>query len=439
MSLHNAAIDRRTGHFRRSGTAAAANGNGAGDNDDGNGNNTGNGSGNGSGQGSSSAAASSSTAEPTTAAATSANTQPTSQSANASGTSQSNSTSASAAAAQTSSSSSSSSVAPTTTSTSSATSTSTSSSTSSATLSATSQTSSSTVSSTSQSSIPASTSTSTHISTVIPTAALATEVQTSSFASVSHISTTSSASAASSTSSAKVSGAINTGAVVGGIAGSLAAVAIVGFLMAFFLRRYNRKKRAARFEASQFRRSAMVLDEPAFTPRPPEMVQNRENNYISSVTSTTSPGMAGAGAYRFQQDHQDVNQGQGHGASFDTEHEYYRDQAGQQYYDEAPPVPAVAMQRAPLQPRQQYTFGQVSVGQPAVAENANPFGVDDYDGEHVAYGSQPAAGYYDNSQAYGNYAAYSPPQTAHTAGAHPSGQQASRASIIDESDAYGGI
>ncbi|KAJ3891610.1 hypothetical protein GG344DRAFT_47022, partial [Lentinula edodes] len=295
--------------------------------------------------------------------------------------------------------------------------TSTSSSASSATLSATSQTSSSTVSSTSQSSIPASTSTSV----------------------ISHITTSSSASAASSTSSAKVSGAINTGAVVGGIAGSLAAVAIVGFLMAFFLRRYNGKKRAARFEASQFRRSAMVLDEPAFTPRPPEMVQNRENNYISSVTSSTSPGMAGAGAYRFQQDHQDANQGQGHGTSFDTEHEYYRDQAGQQYYDEAPPVPAVPMQRAPLQPRQQYTFGQVSVGQPAVAENANPFGVDDYDGEHVAYGSQPAAGYYDNSQVYGNYAAYSPPQTAHTAGAHPSGQQASRASIIDESDAYGGI
>ncbi|KAJ3735126.1 hypothetical protein DFJ43DRAFT_76204 [Lentinula guzmanii] len=278
----------------------------------------------------------------------------------------------------------------------------------------------------------------THLSTVTPTAALATEIQASSFASVSHISSTS-VSAASSTSSAKVSGAINTGAVVGGIAGGIAAVSILGFIMAFFLRRYNRKKRAARFEASQFRRSAMVLDdEPGFMPRPPEMVQNRENNYISSVTSSTGPGIAGAGAYRYQQEQQEANQG--HGTSFDTEHEFYRDQVGQQYYDDAPPVPAVPMQRAPLQPRQQYTYGQHSVGNPQIsAENTNPFGVDNYDGETASYGAQPhAVGYYDN-QAYGNYAAYSPPQTEHVAGAHPSGQQATRASIIDESDAYGGI
>ncbi|KAJ4474918.1 hypothetical protein J3R30DRAFT_624425 [Lentinula aciculospora] len=436
MSLHNASLDRRFGHIRRAGAAAAADGND--DSSDNNGNNTGNGNsnsnGNGSSQVSSSATASSTAAaDTTTAITTSANTQPTSQSVNVASTSQSSSTSASAAVAQVPSSSSSSSVVATVAASPSVTSSSTA-------LSTSSPASSSTISSITQSSTPASTSTSTHISTVTPTAALVTGVQASSFASVSHVSATSSVSAASSTSSAKVTGAINTGAVVGGIAGGLAGVAILGFLLAFFLRRYNRKKRAARFEASQFRSSAMVLDdEPRYRPRPPEMVQNRENNYINSVTSTTGPGMAGAGAYRFQEEHQDVNQSRGHGASFDTEHEYYRDQAGQQYYDEAPPVPAVPMQRAPLQARQQYTFGQAPAGSAQASGNANPFVVDNYDGEYAAYGSQPHDGGHYDSQAYGNYAAYSPQQTNHVAGAHPSGQQVSRTSIIDESDVYGGI
>lgn len=159
----------------------------------------------------------------------------------------------------------------------------------------------------------------------------------------------------------------------------------------------------------------MVLDDENFaTPRPPEMIQNRANNYTNSVTSSTGPGMAGAGAYRFQQE-------TGPGNNFENEHEYYREQASQQYHDESPAVP---MQRAPLQPRQQYTFGQVPVeNTQAAAENANPFVVDDYDGEA-------------HQQAYGNYTAYSP-QTQHTAGAHPSGHLAAKS--LDESDAYGGI
>jgi hypothetical protein len=261
-----------------------------------------------------------------------------------------------------------------------------------------------------------------------------TGTEASSFASVAQISS-GSATAASSTSSASVSGAtINTGAVVGGIAGSLAVLAILGFLVAFFLRRRNRKKRAARFEAAQFRRSAMVLDDdgadefPA-VPRPPEMVQNRENNYTSSVTSTSSPGMAGAGAFRFQQENNNKT-------SLENAQEYYRDNVGQQYYDQGTPVgSAVPMQRAPLQPREQYTFGQVPTAGTtrAAVENANPFMVDDYDGEaHGAYGS--AVGQYDN-QAYDNYA-YSP-QTVHNAGAHALTHYTNKS--MDESDAYGGI
>ncbi|KAJ3753128.1 hypothetical protein EV360DRAFT_88069 [Lentinula raphanica] len=449
MSLHNASTDRRSAHLRRAGAVTNAQGDGNGDNGDsgsntgdstGNSTGTGNGNGNGSSQASSSATTSpSAPAESNTVASTGADSQSASQSTTAAATSQSSSPDTSAVVAQDSTSSSSSSATLSNASTSSAT---TSAPTSSTALSTSSQTSRSSATSSSQSSTSVSTSTSTHFSTVTPTAGLATGVQASSFASVSHVSTSSSASAASATSSAKVSGAINTGAVVGGIAGGLAAVSIIGFLVAFFLRRYNRRKRAARFEAAQFRRSAMVLDDdPGFMPRPPEMVQNRENNYISSITSTTGPGMAGAGAYRFQQEHQDVNQG--HGTSFDTEHEYYRDQVAQQYYDDTPPVPAVPMQRAPLQPRQQYTFGQAPVGTgQASTENANPFVVDNYDGESAAaagYGPQSHAvgGQYDYQ--YGNYAAYSPQQTQHVAGAHLSGQQVTRASIIDERDAYGGI
>ncbi|KIK57047.1 hypothetical protein GYMLUDRAFT_772062 [Collybiopsis luxurians FD-317 M1] len=139
------------------------------------------------------------------------------------------------------------------------------------------------------------------------------------------------------------------------------------------MRRINRRKRAKKFEAAQFRRSAMMLDDdPLPMPRPPEMIQNRGNNYTDSVTSTTSPGMAGAGAFRLQQDN-------GHDNSLEPEHEYYRDNVTQQYYDQSS-ASAVPMQRAPLQPRQQYTFGQAPIGthQPA-AENANPFVMDNYD------------------------------------------------------------
>jgi hypothetical protein len=155
------------------------------------------------------------------------------------------------------------------------------------------------------------------------------------------------------------------------------------------------------------------------------MVQNRENDYTSSVLSTTSPGMAGAGAFRFQE--------QQH-----NEQEYYHDNAGQQQYYDANPALAGPMQRAPLQPRGQYTFGQA----PAPAAAENPFIVDDYDGEaHGAYSSEPHGLDEFDHQAYGNYA-FSPADGEHIAGAHTSGQHNTKSSIgsrLDDGDAYGGI
>jgi hypothetical protein len=283
---------------------------------------------------------------------------------------------------------------------------------SSSTVLSTTSTASSTSTSASSSSTLLAPSTSTLLSTFVPTVAA---LQTSSFAAVSAVHSSSTASDAESTTSAKPSGAINTGAVVGGIAGGLAGLAFLGFLVAFILRRINKKRRVRKFEAAQFRRSAMTFnDEELAVPRPPEMVQNRANNYTDSVTSTTSPGIAGAGAFRFQPEHDP-------GDSYENEHEYYSDQSGQHYYDENPAVaaaPAVAMQR--LQPRQQYTFGQSVAG----AENVNSFVVDNYGDEAHAVG-----------QSY-EYTAYSPPQTQHLAGAHSLG---AHPNSINESDAYGGI
>lgn len=159
-------------------------------------------------------------------------------------------------------------------------------------------------------------------------------------------------------------------------------------------------------------------------PRPSEMVQNRENNYISSVTSTTSPGMAGAGAFRFQQQQQQNNSNKG---GFENEQEYYHDNLGQQYHDAS--GSAVPMQRAPLQAREQYTFGQVPGTTQAATEFPNPFMVDDYDGETHAYSSEPV-GHYGNQAYVNNYASYSSPQTGHNAGGHYP---------MDEADPYGGI
>lgn len=164
----------------------------------------------------------------------------------------------------------------------------------------------------------------------------------------------------------------------------------------------------------------MVLDDsdPLPVPRPLEMVQNRGNNFTDSVTSTTSPGMAGAGAYRFQEDHRVT----------DTEQGLYHDNGAQHYYEENP---ASLLQRAPLQPRQQYTFGEIPVNgtQQKGRVNSGDWFDDSATEAHLV------------GQAHGDYEAY-------FAGAHPSagygqGQShAARSSIgsrVDEADAYGGI
>ncbi|KAF5338047.1 hypothetical protein D9758_014250 [Tetrapyrgos nigripes] len=279
---------------------------------------------------------------------------------------------------------------------SSATSSSTSSTQSSSLTSSSARTTSSTTSSTS--SAPRSTSSSTS-TTLVPTVP-----QTSSFNTIRRTSSTAAAAATISASETPVSqsGGINTGAVAGGIAGGLVALAFLGFIVAFFLRRRNKRRREEKFNAMQFRKSAMVMydDEFAPMPRPPEMIQNRMN-VVPSTGSIVGAGMAGAGAYKFQN-------------AQDIEEQYHSNTPRAVEYGYAA-QPAGDNQHQPLQPRQQHTFGQ------AYEPSSSAGGV--YDSEH--HGVYDPT--YTSQHAYSGQHAYS--------SAAPN--RNSVATVAD--DAYGGI
>ncbi|THU85482.1 hypothetical protein K435DRAFT_387269 [Dendrothele bispora CBS 962.96] len=317
---------------------------------------------------------------------------------------------------------------------------------SSASSSATSSSSStlSTVSSTT-SSTPSTTSTgplSTSTSTAFVTGAIA---QTSSFNSVKHVSTSATGSTISASSTAAAAtGAINTGAIVGGIAGGLAALAAVIFIVMFFLRRRSRRAREERFNAAQFRKSAMIVDDEEFAPvpRPPEMISNRMN-IVPSTGSIVGAGMAGTGAYKYQNEEQVFNP----------------------YHDETPravelgstgPVAqsGAAQAHQPLQPRQQYTFGQsyqqsstsaagvgAGVGVAAAAAVGGAYAMHEYhDAEpNGVYSSQPQVTDVYDPEVYGNYHAYLPDANNEGVQAQglTAGNRTSVATVAD--DAYGGI
>lgn len=84
--------------------------------------------------------------------------------------------------------------------------------------------------------------------------------------------------------------ALSTGAIVGSVAGGLAGLAIFGLLIAFILRRWRKRSRDDDFDASEFRRSAFVVD----SSNPPTMAE-RGHNVAPSISG--GPGMAGHGAY----------------------------------------------------------------------------------------------------------------------------------------------
>ncbi|KAF8555865.1 hypothetical protein OG21DRAFT_796739 [Imleria badia] len=86
---------------------------------------------------------------------------------------------------------------------------------------------------------------------------------------------------------------LSTQLVPGGIAGTLAGIAVLGFLLMWCMRRQRSKDDIDDFDAQAFKRqSAMLVDEPAepsrsFNPRPPTMIE-RHN---------TSPALAAQAGY----------------------------------------------------------------------------------------------------------------------------------------------
>lgn len=81
-------------------------------------------------------------------------------------------------------------------------------------------------------------------------------------------------------SEAPVSSGASAVTVIGGIGGALAATIFLTVIIAFFLRRWRRKRSAEdAFDASQFRRSAALLDEKEDSthsgPRPPSMLERK--------------------------------------------------------------------------------------------------------------------------------------------------------------------
>ncbi|PBK99870.1 hypothetical protein ARMGADRAFT_1008354 [Armillaria gallica] len=377
-------------------------------------------------------AASSGTSETTTSVSTSETS--TSQTTSAT-TSQTTSSSSSSSSATSATSAETTSTAATTASNTSASTSATTSASTSATSSATSSTSTSTsTSATSSAPTTSATSSDTHVETTATADAdpsstgsytTFTYIQTSSYRTITRIGTSQlPGSTVSAEASGSSSSSLNTKALAGGIAGGLIGLAILGFGIAFVLRRKRNRRRADEFEASQFRRSAVVLDEDTLAPHRPvttaPQMYERGHSIAPSITSTTSPGMAGQGAYYAAQ------------SGADQYEPYATHPYASAPYATTTTPPAVQDPPQPthvLQPRPQYTFGQVpqSSGQNIMSD-------DGHENMQGAYSSEPTPQASYNQEAYGNYHAYSPDSGAYgnSAGAH------ARTGMNDD-DAYGGI
>ncbi|KAJ7493286.1 hypothetical protein B0H11DRAFT_2228066 [Mycena galericulata] len=231
---------------------------------------------------------------------------------------------------------------------------------------------------------------------------------------------------------------LNVGAVVGGIAGGIAGIALIFFICMFFIVGLLFSQRTLDLfldrsagdvpvqTASTRSRSAsqaVMVDDKAdpFNPRPPTMIERKLNshNVAPSISSMTGAGMAGAGAYS------------NHGHA--DEQQQYDDQYAQQQYAAA----AAAAGHQPIQPRQQYTYGQ------------------SYQDEHDAYMQQQEqqhdaeyeynGAYSADPQAQGIYAAeaYAYPggedQVVVSPGMHAQEMGHQQYGLQQQADAYGGM
>ena len=93
-------------------------------------------------------------------------------------------------------------------------------------------------------------------------------------------------------------GGLSTGSLIGIIGGSIGALAVIGLVAAFFLRRLRTQKTREGFDPTKFRRSAIILndkDENAgLRPRPPTMIERRKAQATNSdmAGNLLAPSMA---------------------------------------------------------------------------------------------------------------------------------------------------
>jgi len=202
-------------------------------------------------------------------------------------------------------------------------------------------------------------------------------------------------------------GNLNVGAVVGGVAGGVAGIALFFFICMYIIRR--RRESNDRFDPVSFRKSAVMVDDP-FNARPPTMIERKLNshNVAPSISSFQGPNMAGAGAYSVEEQ-----------------------QYAQQYMHQQSTLQPFVHQ--PIQPRQQFTFGQV-YEQQAYAQPGSETGHGvEYNGP---YSSEPQAQYIYAAEAYAypseRDVIVSPGMQAQEMGHHQEYQQHAH-------DAYGGM
>ncbi|KAK0466824.1 uncharacterized protein EV420DRAFT_1474251 [Desarmillaria tabescens] len=174
-------------------------------------------------------------------------------------------------------------------------STSTSSSTSTTTTLTTTSSTQSTTTSLSTSSSSSSSSSHTSSSSTLSAEATISSTHTTGTVSVTVSSSTNVAASASASSTGRSS---NTGAIIGGVAAGIIGLALVIGIIGFFLRRWRTKRRDRdEFDASTFRRSAVLMHDPPpdsendrpFNPRPPSMLERR-NHPMSFGMQYGAPG-----------------------------------------------------------------------------------------------------------------------------------------------------
>ncbi|KAG5641616.1 hypothetical protein DXG03_004639 [Asterophora parasitica] len=233
--------------------------------------------------------------------------------------------------------------------------------------------------------------------------------------------------------SAAPSSGISTGAIVGSVAGGIAGIALIGIIIAFFLRRWRRNRISDDdFNTDDFVRASP--DSPyrasTFDPVPPNMSHRGGHHATPSIGG---PNMAGHGA--FAAGAGAAGMAVGVGATIQERQMYTY---GQNYDDTASDhahgaYSSEPQMQATYNPEAYGSYAYSTEGHYAAATTApgqafHPYSAQEYQAHYQDNAStQPQQQYYNNGP---------PPALVAGAPAVPAGRAVS---IIDTEDAYGGI